>query len=77
MAGKQTAPPPTAPELRRKARLILDQVKVTANREKRRRLTARAFELVQLAEQLEQDKEQLGEDNKKRQVYRSGRKVDQ
>ena len=77
MAGKQTVPPPTASELRRKARLILDQVKVTANREKRRRLTARAFELVQLAEQLEQDKEQLGEDNEKRQVYRSGRKVDQ
>jgi hypothetical protein len=58
MADKQTAFPPTASGLRRKARMILDQVKVTANREKRRRLAMRAFELVQLAEQLTQDKEQ-------------------
>jgi len=38
--------------------LILDQLAVTASREERRRLAVRAFELVQLAERLMQDRQQ-------------------
>jgi hypothetical protein len=56
MTDKETAL--TASELRREARLILDQIKVTADREVKRRLAVRAFELVQQAEQLLGDQEQ-------------------
>jgi hypothetical protein len=38
--------------------LILDQIKVTADREVKRQLAVRAFELVQQAEQLLWDEEQ-------------------
>jgi hypothetical protein len=58
MAGRQSAVAPSASELRQEARLILDQLAVTASREERRRLAVRAFELVQLAERLMQDREQ-------------------
>ena len=58
MTGKQTAPAPTASELRQEARLILDRIRVTTDREQKHRLAVRAFELVQLAEQLTHDKEQ-------------------
>jgi hypothetical protein len=57
MTGKKTAPP-TASELRQEARMILDQIKVTADREVKRQLAVRAFELVQQAEQLLRDEEQ-------------------
>ena len=39
-------------------RLILDQIKVTADRGVKRQLAVRAFELVQQAEQLLSDEEQ-------------------
>ena len=43
--------------------MILDQIKVTADREVKRQLAIRAFELVQQAEQLLGDEEQrLGVD---------------
>ena len=58
MTGKKTAPTPTASELRQKARMILDQIKVTADREVKRQLAVCAFELVQQAEQLLRDEEQ-------------------
>jgi len=67
MTGKQTAPAPTASELRQEARLILDRIRVTADREQ---LAVRAFELVQLAEQLMHDTEQG-------QIHLHDRKVDQ
>ena len=38
--------------------MILDQIKVTADREVKRQLAVRAFELVQQAEQLLRDEEQ-------------------
>jgi len=55
---KHTAAAPTASELRQQARLILDQIKVTADREVKRQLAVRAFELVQQAEQLLRDEDQ-------------------
>ena len=58
MTGKQTAPAPTASELRQEARLILDRIRVTADREQKHRLAVRAFELVQLAEQVLHAEEQ-------------------
>ena len=58
MAGKQTAQAPSASGLRVEARLILDRIKVTADRQEKRRLAISAFELVQLAEQLLRDEEQ-------------------
>ena len=58
MTGKQTAPASTTSELRQEARLILDRIGVTADREQKHRLAVRAFELVQLAEQLSHDTEQ-------------------
>ena len=58
MTGKKTAPTLTASELRQEARMILDQIKVTADREVKRQLAVRAFELVQQAEQLLRDEEQ-------------------
>ena len=57
MTGKQPAPALTASELRQEARLILDRIRVTADREQKHRLAVRAFELVQLAEQLTHNKE--------------------
>ena len=38
--------------------MILDQIKVTADREVKRQLAVRAFEVVQQAEQLLRDEEQ-------------------
>ena len=38
--------------------MILDQIKVTADREVKRQLAVRAFELVQQAEQLLRDEDQ-------------------
>jgi hypothetical protein len=70
MTGKQTAPALTASELRQEARLILDRIRVTTDREEKHRLAIRAFELVQLAEQLTHDKEQG-------QIHLHDRKVDQ
>ena len=70
MTGKQTAPAPTASELRQEARLILDRIRVTTDREEKHRLAIRAFELVQLAEQLTHDKEQS-------QIHLHDPKVDQ
>ena len=58
MTDKQPAPAPSALELRLQARLILDQIKVTADREVKRQLAVRAFELVQQAEQLLRDEDQ-------------------
>ena len=58
VTGKQTAPASTTSELRQEARLILDRIGVTADREQKHRLAVRAFELVQLAEQLTHDTEQ-------------------
>ena len=63
MTADQIAAAPTASKLSREARLILDQIKVTADREVKRQLAVRAFELVQQAEQLLRDEEQrLGVD---------------
>jgi len=50
VTDKQPAPAPSALELRQEARAILDQIKVTADREVKRQLAVRAFELVQQAE---------------------------
>ena len=58
MIDKQPAAAPSALELRQEARAILDQIKVTADREVKRQLAVRAFELVQQAEQLLRDEEQ-------------------
>jgi hypothetical protein len=44
-------------ELRQEARAILDQINLTAVRKEKRLLAVRAFELVQLAEQVLHDEE--------------------
>ena len=55
--GKQTTPAPSVSELRQEARVVLDRIKVTTGGEEKRRLAVRAFELVQLAEQLVLDEQ--------------------
>jgi hypothetical protein len=59
MSGEQAAPPSPA-SLRDEARRLLDQRRVTGDREEKHRLAVRAFELVQLAEQLMQQKRPKG-----------------
>jgi hypothetical protein len=44
---------PTPSEIRQDARRLLDEISATADRGQRRTLAVRAFELAQLAEQLE------------------------
>ncbi len=46
---------PTAAEVRQDARRLLDEISATVDRGQCRRLAERAFELAQLAEQLEFD----------------------
>jgi hypothetical protein len=43
----------SAAEIRRDARRLLDEVTATVDRDQRRRLAVRAFELAQLAEQID------------------------
>ena len=52
MSAEQAAPTPSPASLRDEARRLLDQRELTADREEKHRLAVRAFELVQLAEQL-------------------------
>jgi hypothetical protein len=49
MAGKQSALAPTASELRKEARSILDRLQATANRDEKHRSAGRAFEGGEIA----------------------------
>jgi hypothetical protein len=69
--GKQTTPAPSVSELRQEARVVLDRIKVTADGEDKRLLAVRAFELVQLAEQLVLDEQQRQGCLKRRKVESS------